>query len=311
MAGLDHIRIRQNDYGTILYIAGPMRKRELKRAIVRIVWDREVYGYELRGLLAAGGTTVQLSYLYTLLKEMTQDGLLESRVASGDRGPAKRMYRLAPKGRRELGHVFGEATELIHEAYEDYVSRLPRHAFADRFHEMMGHVYGKRASVAFVISEPLTHLHRDLLETLCSRPTGKRTYLVKPPGMRVDIIHPGLTVLDGTFDDIPLKDASLDGMIVVDIQDAHNMKRCCAEFRRVLRDGGVMCACAPFLGLTGEGEPIELGEFMKKMKQDLRGQPYRDKESVRKALAQHFDYVDVTGMGFMTAFLTGLRPIEP
>jgi hypothetical protein len=50
---------------------------------------------------------------------------------------------------------------------------------------------------------------------------------------------------------------------------------------------------------------------MKKMKQDLRGQPYRDKESVRKALAQHFDYVDVTGMGFMTAFLTGLRPIQP
>ena len=134
-----------------------MRKRELKRAIVRIVWDREVYGYELRGLLAAGGTTVQLSYLYTLLKEMTQDGLLESRVAPGDRGPAKRMYRLALKGRRELGHIFGEATELIHEAYEDYVSRLPRHAFADRFHEMMGHVYGKRASVAFVISEPLTH----------------------------------------------------------------------------------------------------------------------------------------------------------
>src|SRR5438034_2935193 len=84
MAGLDHIRIRQNDYGTILYIAGPMRKRELKRAILRIVWDREVYGYELRGLLAAGGTTVQLSYLYTLLKEMTQDRLLESRVASGD-----------------------------------------------------------------------------------------------------------------------------------------------------------------------------------------------------------------------------------
>src|SRR5213592_2880260 len=140
MAGLDHIRIRQNNYGTILYIAGPMRKRELKRAIVRIVWDREVYGYELRGLLAAGGTTFQLSYLYTLLKEMTQDGLLESWVASGDRGPAKRMYRLAPKGRRELGHVFGEATELIHEAYEDYVSRLPRHAVGERVARKPGRV---------------------------------------------------------------------------------------------------------------------------------------------------------------------------
>src|SRR5438034_9482832 len=123
MAGLDHIRIRQNDYGTILYIAGPMRRRGLKRAIVRMVWEREVYGYELRGLLAAGGTTVQLSYLYTLLKEMTQDSLLESRVASGDRGPAKRMYRLAPKRRRALGHVFGEATGRTHGASANHVSR--------------------------------------------------------------------------------------------------------------------------------------------------------------------------------------------
>src|SRR5438046_3491350 len=158
MAGLDLIRIRQNDYGSILYIAGPMRKRELKRAIIRIVWDREVYGYELRGLLAAGGTTVQLSYLYALLKEMTQDGLLESRVASGNRGPAKRMYRLAPKGRRELGHVFGEATELIHEAYEDYVSRLPRHAFAHRLHERFGHGFGKAASVALGLAEHCAQL---------------------------------------------------------------------------------------------------------------------------------------------------------
>src|SRR5437870_11787236 len=118
MAGLDLIRIRQNDYGSILYIAGPMRKRELKRAIIRIVWDREVYGYELRGLLAAGGTTVQLSYLYALLKEMTQDGLLESRVASGNRGPAKPTYRRAPKRRRALGHVSGEATALIDETYQ-------------------------------------------------------------------------------------------------------------------------------------------------------------------------------------------------
>src|SRR5436190_21787453 len=111
MAGLDHIRIRQNNYGTILYIAGPMRKRELKRAIVRIVWDREVYGYELRCLLAAGGTTVQLSYLYTLLKEITQGGLSERCVASGDRGPAMRMFHPAPKGGREVGDVFCETTD--------------------------------------------------------------------------------------------------------------------------------------------------------------------------------------------------------
>src|SRR5438552_17968537 len=144
MAGLDLIRIRQNDYGSILYIAGPMRKRELKRAIVRIVWNREVYGYQLRGLPAACGTTVQLSYLSALLKEMTQDGLLESRVASGNSGPAKRMYRLAPKGRRDLGHVFGEAPELIHEAYGDYAARLPRPACPGRCHELLGLVYGKR-----------------------------------------------------------------------------------------------------------------------------------------------------------------------
>ena len=103
-----------------------MKKRELKRSIVRAIRDREVYGYELRGQLAAEGQKVQLSYLYKTLKEMEDEGLLESRRQAGERGPRRRHYRLTAKGRRELGSIFGEATELIHDFYEDYVSKLPQ-----------------------------------------------------------------------------------------------------------------------------------------------------------------------------------------
>ena len=287
-----------------------MKKRELKRGIIRTIRDREMYGYELRKILAARGEEVQLSYLYRTLKEMRDDGLLESRLQAGGAGPQRRMHRLTAKGKKELGRVFGEAAELIHDFYEDYMAKLPPPFFMDRFRMMMTEIYGGREAVGLVLSEPLTHLHRKLLERICARPGAKRTYLIKPPGVKAEVDLPNVTVVEGTLDDIPLKDGSLGGMVVVDIQDAVRLNACCAEFRRVLQRGGVMCGCAPFMGLEGGTEPLGVGAFMKRSKYVLSGRPYHDKEAIKNALAMNFDSVDIASMGFLTAFIGGLRPIR-
>ena len=172
----------------------------------------------------------------------------------------------------------------------------------------MREVYAGRQSTALVITESLSYVHRELLEGICARSGAIRTYLIKPPSVRTDLEVPNLTLLDGALDDIPLKDRSLDAIVVVDIQDAVNIKTCCREFRRVLKSSGVIFGCAPFMGLGGVTDPLEAGEFMKKMKYTLTGRPYLDKESIRKALSETFDYVDVTNMGFLTAFVFGLKP---
>ena len=287
-----------------------MKKRELKRAIIRTIRSRELYGYELRKILASQGVKLQLSYIYKTLKEMSDEGFLESDLRRGGYGPQRRLYRLTEQGRRELGKIFGEAQELIHDFYEEYVSNLPPAFFSDRFRMMMREVYGGRESMALVISEPLTYIHRELLETMCLRAGGKRTYLVKPSSIRAEVDFPNLTVLEGSLDDIPLKEKSLDALVVVDIQDAVNLVTCCREFRRVLKSGSVLFGCAPFMGLGDVIDPLEVGEFMKKMKYSLTGRPYLDKETIKKALGENFDYVDIASIGFLTAFISGFRSIS-
>jgi len=98
-------------------------------------------------------------------------------------------------------------------------------------------------------------------------------------------------------------------MLVVDIQDAVRLRSCSAEFRRVLKDGGIVSCCAAFLGLGAETDPLEVGEFMKKMRRVLPGKVYLDKRAIQEALAKDFDYVDVASMLYFTAFVAGLKPL--
>ena len=286
-----------------------MKKRELKRSIVLMIRNRQVYGYDLQKLLAAQGAPIQLSYLYKILKEMSQEGLLESKLIPGKKGPQRRSYHLTRSGKKELGRVFGEATELIHDLYEDYILSLPPKYFSDRFSKMMKEVYGNRETAALLISEPLSPVHRAYLEAIAGRDGAKKTYLIKSGTIRSDVDLPNLTVLDGTFEDIPLKDNSLDAMIVVDIQDAVNLRGSCKEFRRVLKPGAVMCGCAAFMGLGGKNDPLDVGEFMKKTKYALMARPYVDKESIKTAFSDTFDYCDIANMSLITVFLAGLKPI--
>jgi len=269
-----------------------------------------MYGYEIRNRLAAEGESVQLSYLYKALKEMSDEGLLHSRLKRGEHGPQTRLYCLTPKGKKELGAILEEATELIHDFYEEYVANLPPEFFSEKFHRMTIEVCSGRANVALAISQPLTHLHREVLEGICGRSGAKSTYLIKPAHVDVSAEFPDLIVLTGSFDDIPLRDHTLDAVAVVDIQDATNLRRCCREFRRVLRSGGVLWGCSPFMGLGGDRDPLEVGEYMKKLKYEWTGKSYPDKESIRKVLNETFDYVDVASMGFLTAFMSGLKPIK-
>ncbi len=285
-----------------------MKKRELERSIIRMIRNNEMYGYEIRKLLAGHGENVQLSYVYKTLKEMSEEGLLDSHLRKGEHGPQRRQYLLTELGKKELGKIFGEATELIHDFYEEYVSKLPPEFFTERFQTMVRELIAGRETVALVISEPLTFLHRELLDGISMRSGAKQTYLIKPSFVSADVELPNLTILDGAFDDLPLKDKSLDAAVVVDIQDATNLGICCRELRRVMKVGGSLLGCAPFMGLSGAYDPLEVGEFMKRMKYSSAGKPYLDKEAIKDALGKVFDYVDVASMGYMTGFVSGLKP---
>jgi PadR family transcriptional regulator PadR len=76
----------------------------LNLAVLRIVGEAEpCHGYaitrrlEQAGLGAIGGGT-----LYPLLARLERDGLTSAEWVAGDGGPAKKVYRLTPRGRAHL-----------------------------------------------------------------------------------------------------------------------------------------------------------------------------------------------------------------
>ena len=78
-------------------------KGVLSLVLLRLLAERESYGYELVGSVRALGLTdVAEGSIYPALARLERDGLLLSRRASQPGGPPRKYYRPSAKGRQEL-----------------------------------------------------------------------------------------------------------------------------------------------------------------------------------------------------------------
>ena len=85
----------------------------LRPAILVLLQEGESHGYDLTTRLAEvkvdsfkGGS------LYRALREMAEDGLLSSQWDTPERGPARRVYALTPKGETHLDELMASVGEL-------------------------------------------------------------------------------------------------------------------------------------------------------------------------------------------------------
>src|SRR5438132_314907 len=72
-----------------------MNKEALKRLIIRILIDREISGYDAYKELVTKGIRLRSNYLYMILSEMRDKGLLKARWVENQRGPRKHLYSLS------------------------------------------------------------------------------------------------------------------------------------------------------------------------------------------------------------------------
>lgn len=92
-----------------------LRRGVLELCVLRLLRDRESYGYEIvttldgLGPLATGENTV-----YPLLRRLKKDGQLETFAVASPAGPPRQYYRLTPLGRDRLTTLEREWTELAH-----------------------------------------------------------------------------------------------------------------------------------------------------------------------------------------------------
>jgi DNA-binding PadR family transcriptional regulator len=84
-------------------VAARQPPRALLTAWLLLLLGREAtHGYELRRRLEANGLVTDPAAMYRLLRKLESDGQVESFWGEAVAGPRRRLYRLTPKGQRDL-----------------------------------------------------------------------------------------------------------------------------------------------------------------------------------------------------------------
>jgi len=82
------------------------RKGLLDMCILRVLAEREYYGYELvKTLVDVPGLGLTEGTLYPLLSRLRVQGLVNTRLEESTEGPARKYYALTPAGRQALDQM--------------------------------------------------------------------------------------------------------------------------------------------------------------------------------------------------------------
>lgn len=80
-----------------------LMKAGLDICLLALISEKERYGYELiTSLEAEGIRPVKEGSIYPLLRRMEREDLVSSRIVPSQDGPARKYYRMLPKGNEKL-----------------------------------------------------------------------------------------------------------------------------------------------------------------------------------------------------------------
>jgi PadR family transcriptional regulator PadR len=83
-----------------------IRKGVLEIAILALLRDREMYGFEIvSSLEASPQLAISAGTVYPLLSRIKKSALIDSVWRESPVGPPRKYYRLTPKGATELGEM--------------------------------------------------------------------------------------------------------------------------------------------------------------------------------------------------------------
>ncbi len=270
-----------------------MKTEDLKRIILKMFRGKEFYGYDVNRRLSSAGVEVELSRLYRVLNEMLKEGLLDSRWEKSRSGPSKRMYRIGRKGEEELDRILLDAIATVHSFYGEYLLSLrPK---INVFGEILGPVTDGlegKGNVVYVTNKYygidemiVSHLQRNV-------PEG-RIYFVKPVSAAVDLNLKNLFILDGEYDDIPLKDGHADLLMIVDLPNRVALEAAVEEWRRVVGKDGRLAIMTPSILLQKYEDPLAIGDFVEKYEHEIIEEgEHIDGEQLNDLLKNSFETVD-------------------
>jgi DNA-binding PadR family transcriptional regulator len=263
---------------------------------------REFYGYEIHRELLSKGFKVEIGRFYRVLARMLKEELLESRWEKSQLGPRKRMYRLSRKGREELDRALLLAIRIVHDFYEEYLLTLP-HKFNPLNQVCLFLTRGLKGKRNIVcVASKYSSMVEKLVQTLHGDVSQGRTYLVVPDSMGVNSNLHGPLLLNGAYDNIPLKEGYVDLLVVANLP-RKKLKTALSEWRRVLTQTGRLAIVTPTALVRKYQDPLAMGEFLEKHENEPAGRiEHVDKQCINALLKKLFHTVEERQIVHMTIF---------
>lgn len=223
-----------------------MNKLDLKRLILRLLIEREAYGYDIIQQLSVKGVKPARNYLYSILLEMERDGLIHGRWV-GESPRKKHVFSLTAAGRREFDAAVRRSLDFLMGAYnQNNIEEMPTVlAPIIRFYSGLARTIGiptsriRDMNVVMAVGsfDPLVCYPNAFVALSTLSPDGK-VFVVKDPEMNFCETRPNMVVLDGWRNDLPLKDGMADLLTLQGFPSGVTEEKTIEECARVLRKDG-------------------------------------------------------------------------
>ena len=241
-----------------------IRTQDLKIKILEESGGKEFYGYEIQKRLKRQGMDIEFGRLYKILTSTLRDGLLQSRWERSSKGPKRKIFKVDEKGQKELDKALLAAIDLVREHYNDYVVNLapwinPIVALSGILTQRLL----KNSSIAYVTARrgPTEQV---ILEAIQERVRDCKIISIGPKSKDLGFPSESETSLNGEYDNIPLKDHSVDLLVIMGVPESQRLRRSMDEWRRILKVEGDLAMVAPNVLLAVQKDPTTLDDFVEK-----------------------------------------------
>jgi DNA-binding PadR family transcriptional regulator len=271
--------------------------------------DKELYGYDINKNLAIQGIEVDLSRLYGILNNMRKEDLLQDRWEKSSSGPRKKMYSVTEKGRERLTGILLEAIGTVHSFYSDYlVSLLPEiNIFGDFFRLITEQMEGNE-NIAYLTTN-FFNVHELILGFIQKKNPRGKTFVVKPRKLDVVTNITNLSILDGSYNDLPFKTDFIDRLIMIDLPVFDLLEESVTEWQRVISDNGRLIIITPTILIEKQIHPMTIGDFVEKHEHEVHeGGSHIERDVLFPILNKKFDDLQETSITHMSIITTDNTP---
>ncbi|MHA1964422.1 MAG: PadR family transcriptional regulator [Candidatus Thorarchaeota archaeon] len=239
-----------------------MKKHELTTKILLLIGYEEIHGYDLHKEIVFRGTKISQSRLYSILADMVSDGLLTKRWETSKHGPRKKMFTLSETGLELRMNLLIEAVESVHRFYMEYLGRLPQESnFFDQIWSALTKKPREKPRVAVLIGH-ISQTVRYIISRCHNHFSDGVFYILKNPDVDLEDIGNDWLVLDGIYNNLPLKDEYLDLLVVVGFHKTYADAGVVQEWFRMIKNNGTLAVMASAIQTSEPETPLSLGDYI-------------------------------------------------